>query len=194
MKVGGRSPGGPLPRKMLSDPRLTELALWGGKLAAEGLSPATSGNLSCRTSPGFLITRTGVALSALEASDWVHVTGLDRMADGRIVVECRGDWEASKDAALHAVLYERLPEAQTIFHLHVGNLEEVKERLGVPETAEHFPAGTTQSVNEIERLLDAHPGVRYFVLIQHGIVAWGTSPDEVGSLVLANQASLEGLD
>ncbi|MDH3470025.1 MAG: class II aldolase/adducin family protein [Acidimicrobiia bacterium] len=191
MKVGHARDDRPLPQELLDDPRLTSLAKWGKRLAESGLSPDASGNMSCRTPGGFLITRTGVPLAAIERDDWVLVSGIDRDSVGSVVVMSRGPHEPSRDAAAHASLYGRRPEAATVFHLHVGLLEELSGRLGVPSTDTHYPAGTKESMEEIERFLDAHLETRYFVLVDHGIIAWGESIDETGALVETYQLEVD---
>ncbi len=183
MKVGHRHDDRPVPEELLDDPRLTSLADWGRRLAESGLSPGESGNLSCRIGEGFLITRTGVPLGAVERDDWVLVSGVEDAADGLVVVTSRGPHEPSRDAAVHATLYGRRADATAVFHLHVGRLDDLTDRLGVPATATYYPAGTRESMEEIGRFLEDHADARYFVLVDHGIVAWGGSVDESGSLV-----------
>lgn len=160
-------------------------------MAGSGLSPGESGNLSCRVADGFLITRTRVALAAIEPEDWVLVSGVNRPPRGEVLVESRGAADPSRDAAVHATVYEQLPGAAAIFHLHVGRLDELQGRLGVPATTTYYQAGTRESMEEIERFLTSHPATRYFVLVDHGIVAWGESIDDTGALVEAHQRALE---
>lgn len=191
MKVGHHRDDRPLPQDLLDDPRLTSLAAWGKRLAASGLSPDTSGNMSCRTRGGFLVTRTGVPLATIRSDDWVFVSGVNLDPDRLVVVSSRGLHQPSLDAAVHATLYRQRPAATTVFHLHVGLLDELSDRLGVPATGTHYPAGTKESMEEIERFLDDHPETRYFVLVDHGIVAWGESIDETGALVETRQLELE---
>lgn len=169
--------------RFLADPRLAELAGWGRRLATAGLSPGTSGNLSCRTSGGFAITRTGVALDSILPADWVEITGLTRIEGGGLIVKWRGDHEPSRDAALHAAVYERQGAAGAIFHLHAGRLDELRRTFDIPATEQKFAAGTTGSVAEVERLLDVHPRARMLILVDHGIVAWGSGTGEVGALI-----------
>lgn len=191
MKVGHRRDSRPVPADLLDDPRLDSLATWGAELAAAGLSPGESGNLSCRAAEGFLITRTGVPLATIAKDDWVLVTGIEHDDDGPVVTS-RGLHEPSKDASVHAVLYERRPTATSVFHLHVGHLDDLQNRLGVPATDTYHPAGTRESKEEIEGFLDQHPDTRYFVLIDHGIVAWGETVAETAALVDRYQAALDG--
>lgn len=190
MKVGHQRDDRSVPASLLDDPRLDNLAAWGRRLAAGGLSPGESGNLSCRTPGGFLITRTGLELGEIERGDWVLVSGIDHDADGLVAVASRGLHEPSRDAAVHATLYRQRPAAAAVFHLHVGRLDQLRGRLRVPSTATYYPAGTRESMEEIARFLDDNPDPRYFVLVEHGIVAWGESVDETGTLVLGHHRAL----
>lgn len=189
MTIGHHRDPHPLPDDLLGDDRLHQLAAWGKRLAASGLSPGESGNMSCRTTEGFLITRTGVPLAEIEADDWVLVTGLDEDGGG-LRVRYRGVHEPSRDAAVHATLYRRCSQANTVFHFHVGRLEELTGKLGVPATSTYHPAGTRESMEEIERFLDEYPAARYFVLVDHGIVAWGPDIEGTGAEVEARQLAL----
>lgn len=191
MRVQSRRSGRPLTADTLADPRLDRLAEWGSRLAAAGLSPEASGNLSCRSENGFLITATGVPLGAIHPENWVEVTGVDDAAGGALVIHSNGVAEPSRDAAVHAALYEHRSAAGAVFHLHVGNLDELHDRIGVAATRRYFPAGTIESVAEIRDFLAGHSEVRYFILIDHGIVAWGPTIDEAGAEVLARQRALE---
>lgn len=181
----------PVPPELLADTRLMQLSGWGSRLAAAGLSPGESGNMSCRSGGGFLITRTRVPLAAMTADDWVVVTAVEHLPDGEVVVSSRGPHEPSRDSAVHAAVYAARPEAMTIFHFHVGSLDVLTGRLGVPATTTYHPAGTTESMEEIERFLRAHDAIGYFVLVDHGIVAFGSSIEDTGALVEAHQRAVE---
>lgn len=191
MKVRHDRDSRPIPHGLLADTRLAELSAWGGRLAAAGLSPGESGNMSCRSGDGFLITRTGVPLAAIRTDDWVLVTEVRRLAHGEVVVNSIGPHEPSRDSAVHAAVYTARPDATTVFHFHVGSLEVLTSRLGVPATSAYYPAGTTESMEEIERFLSYHHAIGYFVLIDHGIVAMGDSIDDTGALIEAHQRAVE---
>lgn len=116
-------------------------------------------------------------------ADWVEVTRLGRNDDDSLRVEYYGDHEPSRDAFVHGTVYDRQASAGTIFHLHDQDMLDAATRLGIPSTEHFFPAGTGASVAEIERFLRQQPEVRYFVLIEHGIVAWAGDMDAAGELV-----------
>jgi ribulose-5-phosphate 4-epimerase/fuculose-1-phosphate aldolase len=173
----------PLAAGISADPRLSLLTAWGRRLAELGVSPAASGNLSCRSAAGFVITATGVPLGAIEPDHWVEVTAVEPMHGGGLQVDSRGMFEPSRDSAVHAATYRRVPQASCVFHLHPDYLHELVEHLGVPATGAYYRAGTVESVREIERFLDATPGADYFVLVEHGIVCTGPTIDAAGTLV-----------
>ncbi len=190
MKIAHSRSSTPLPGKLLSDPRLAVAGEWGERIAARGLSPGESGNLSFRVDEGFVITRTGAPLAVLGVGDWVLVTGMERAANGGVVIESVGENDPSRDAAVHAAVYQARPEATAVFHFHVGTLDVLLD-LGVPATSTWYQAGTTESMEEIEVFLRAHPDADYFVLVEHGIVALGDSVDAAGELVEAHHLMVE---
>jgi L-fuculose-phosphate aldolase len=192
VKVENRRLSPTLSPAVASDPRLVRLAEWGARLASAGLSPGASGNLSCRTPDGFVISGTEVPLGQIALDDWVEVTGVTPSPAGGLIVESHGALIPSRDAAVHAALYGRRARATTVFHLHVGNLDALRRELLIPATERFFAAGTTESVAEIERFVDGHPDARYFILIDHGIVAWGDDIDQVGALVMSTHEALTG--
>jgi ribulose-5-phosphate 4-epimerase/fuculose-1-phosphate aldolase len=171
------------PPGLVDDPRLGRLSAWGERFHRLGISPGASGNLSVRSDRGFIISRTEVELPRIGPHDWVEVTGMVREADGALTVEYYGDHVPSRDSFVHGTVYARQPEAQAIFHLHDQAMLAAAPDLGIPSTEEFFPAGTDGSVRQIERFLDRHPGVQYFVLVEHGIVAWAGDLDAAGALV-----------
>jgi ribulose-5-phosphate 4-epimerase/fuculose-1-phosphate aldolase len=174
---------GDLPPGLGDDPRLSLLSAWGERFDRLGISPGASGNLSVRSDRGFIISRTEVELPRIGRDDWVEVTGMVRQPDGTLTVEYYGDHVPSRDAFVHGTVYARQAEAQAVFHLHDQSMLTAAPDLGIPSTEEFFPAGTDGSVRQIERFLDNHPGVQYFVLVEHGIVAWAGDLDSVGALV-----------
>jgi ribulose-5-phosphate 4-epimerase/fuculose-1-phosphate aldolase len=77
-------------------------------LAARGLSPGSSGNLSVRAPEGILITPTGSSLSRVTAGDLALVE-----LDGTVL-----SGHPSKEWALHVSAYAADPEVAAVVHLH----------------------------------------------------------------------------
>ncbi len=194
MDVTHRRTIGPIAPELARDPRLAGLAEWGRRLAALGVSPGASGNLSCRTQSGFLITATGTPLAEIQPVNWVEVTSVTPLPGGGLEVSSHGLFEPSKDSSVHLATYRRLPQIDSVFHLHPAYLGVLTEQLGVPSTATYYRAGTVESVQEIERFLDSVTEVSYFVLIEHGIVSIGATIDEAGERIEHfHRSVMEGL-
>lgn len=81
-------------------------------LAASGLTPALSGNLSVRSHhpTGFLITPTGIRFDKLQTNDLVALN-----MDGGVRA---GSRRPSSEYPLHAAIYRARPEAGAIVHTH----------------------------------------------------------------------------
>jgi L-fuculose-phosphate aldolase len=90
-----------------------ELIAWCRRLQADGLVPATTGNLSTRVTgePGLIaVTPTATAYDALEPDDIALVT-----TDGEVV---GGRRDPTSELPLHTVLYTRRPEIGAVVHTH----------------------------------------------------------------------------
>jgi len=78
-------------------------------LAAAGLSPGSSGNLSIRLGDEFIVTPTGSSLSRVTVDDLAVVDLTGRPS---------GTAQPTKELAFHLALYRRRPEATAVVHLH----------------------------------------------------------------------------
>lgn len=79
-------------------------------MSERGLSPGRSGNVSCRTSKGMLITPSGIAYDATEPADIVPVA-----YDGTVA---KGARKPSSEWRFHLSAYEARPDMQAIVHTH----------------------------------------------------------------------------
>ena len=86
-----------------------ELCEAGRTLAAQGLSPGTSGNISVRVADGYVMTPTNASLGDLRPE---RVALLDERG------QHFGGEQPTKEHDLHLALYERRPEARAIVHVH----------------------------------------------------------------------------
>ncbi len=78
-------------------------------LGAAGLSFGSSGNVSCRTDGGMLITRSGVSVDAITGADIVAVDAEGGMPAGA---------KPSSEWFMHADIYRAYPQAQAVVHAH----------------------------------------------------------------------------
>ncbi|MFD7812258.1 class II aldolase/adducin family protein [Streptomyces sp. NPDC059785] len=165
----------------MSDPR-DELARAGAHLAALGLSPGSSGNLSVRIGEQVLITPTGTDLSRI-APDKLSVLDLTGAhLDGP---------RPSKEFPLHTAFYRRNPDARAVVHLHsrhaaaVSCLPPYSERTAIPPVTPYFvmrvgqtpllpyaAPGDAGQAEDMERL--PFP-FRAVLLANHGPVVAGAS-------------------
>src|SRR5260370_20292770 len=81
----------------------------GAKLAARGVGPGTSGNISVRIDDGWLMTPTNSSLGELDPA---RLSRLDR--NGKLV----GGDPPTKEALLHRSVYDVRPKDGAIVHLH----------------------------------------------------------------------------
>ena len=79
------------------------------RLAAAGLCPRTSGNVSVRTPDGFLITPTGMPADTVRAADLVAVT---------LAGDARGRRRPSSEWRLHRDLYATRADVGAVVHTH----------------------------------------------------------------------------
>ena len=145
----------------------------GRRLAARGLCPGTSGNLSVRTGDGFLATPTGSDLADLDGD---RLSVLD--GDGRHV----GGPPPTKETSFHLACYRARPAAGAVVHLHSRAATAVSCLAGLdPRSA--LPPLTAYFVMRVGRL----PLVPYHPPGDEGL---GTAVEQVARtaacLLLAN--------
>lgn len=120
-------------------------------LAARGLSPGSSGNLSLRTPDGILLTPTGSSLSRVTV-DGLALVGLD----GATIAG-----HPSKEWPLHLAAYRADPAVRAVVHLHSPSSTAVA---CLPPTADglaDLPAYTpyrVMSLGDVPLLPYAAPG------------------------------------
>jgi len=155
------------------------------RLAALGLNPGRSGNLSRRWDGGFLVTPTGLAYERLRPADIVHVDAADGFHGARA---------PSSEWRLHRDVYRRHAEAQAVAHTHSPYATTLAcLRRGIPafhyEVA--FAGGAdircagyatfgTQDLSD--RALAALEDRRACLLANHGLVAFGATLEDAVEL------------
>jgi ribulose-5-phosphate 4-epimerase/fuculose-1-phosphate aldolase len=162
----------------------------GRSLAARGLSPGSSGNISARLGQGWLMTPTGSSLGALVGARLSRLDAQGHLVDGAA---------PTKELPLHLAMYDEHPDAQAIVHLHstysvaVACLEHV-------DPDDVLPPLTPYSVMRIGRLVlvpYARPGSlelaeavrlrarqgRALLLANHGPIVAGGSLDAASSAI-----------
>lgn len=81
----------------------------GARLAARGLTPGTSGNISLRFDDGYVMTPTNRALGELQPEMLAVLDANGSHASGE---------RATKECGLHLAIYARRPDAMAVVHVH----------------------------------------------------------------------------
>lgn len=143
-----------------------------------GMLPNASGNLSCRSAAGFLITPSGVPYDALTIGQIVEVGD-----DGQTG---RPDPRPSSEWRLHAAIYAARPEVSAIVHTHSPRATALAcTGRGIP--AFHYmialaggevrcmPYATFGSAELAVTAVRGLAGRRATLLANHGVVAVGAT-------------------
>jgi ribulose-5-phosphate 4-epimerase/fuculose-1-phosphate aldolase len=167
--------------------RLFALELIGMYKSGE-LSGIGYGNISVRTSDGFIITatRTG-GLEHLGPQHYTEIVGVDL---ARNSVDFKSHSPAvtpSAECMTHAAFYQADPAIGAVIHVH--HLEFWKRLLDkVPTTASHVAYGTPEMALEILRLYGGtNLSVRKLAAMaghEEGIISFGRDLDEAGAVLL----------
>ncbi|HEY8588089.1 MAG TPA: class II aldolase/adducin family protein [Naasia sp.] len=167
----------------MTDPR-EQLVASARHLAARGLSPGSSGNLSLRTGATVLLTPTGSSLSRVLPEDLAEVA----LDDGRVL-----SGRPSKELPLHLAVYAER-DASAVVHLHspyataIACLPPAADgtaalppltpyrvmRLGAVPVAPYAAPGSADLADGVRRLAGAHAAM---LLASHGPVAAAASLD-----------------
>ena len=148
-------------------------------LDALGFMPGKSGNLSCRTPRGCLITPAGLPYAGMTATDLVEVA-----PDGSVLA---GHRRPSSEWRLHAAIYAARPEAGAVVHTHSPFATALScARQGLPPFHYMIALGgggdircsgyATFGTEELAvACIAALEGRRAALLANHGAVAFGTT-------------------
>ena len=189
--------GVPAPMSTAETKTRDAICALGAKLAARGLCPGTSGNISARIDDGWLMTPTNSSLGELEPG---QLSKLD--LSGKHV----GGDPPTKEALLHRSVYDVRPKDGAIVHLHCTHAVAIscldpschhnKEttlppitpyfvmRVGKLPLVPYFKPGDPKLADAIR---DYAKGHRAVLLANHGPVVAGTS-------LSAASASIEELE
>lgn len=186
---------------------LVELEAWRRifrRLGLLGQDPARYdglgfGNLSRRAmadaaEDAFIIsgTQTG-GLERLGPADYVAVTACDPLHNR---VEAIGSIHPSSEALSHGVLYQIDPRIGWVMHLHSPEIFVAHTRLHLPVTDPDAPYGSPAMAAEIRRLCPSAgwPGLLVMGGHEDGILAFGATATETGTLVVTTLAAALALD
>jgi ribulose-5-phosphate 4-epimerase/fuculose-1-phosphate aldolase len=172
-------------------PALEDLARWCTIFDEEGLAPeeggASAGNLSYRTTSGFVITPTRSRLKAnLGSDDFVEVVRLELLGGEDFRVHFLGGGKAlermpSSDAPMHHMIYVARTDVAAVLHGHDYAVLKHADRLGVVVTPQETQFGTLQDARATVAALGQ---ADYVVRRGHGFVAVGRTIEIAGRRAL----------
>lgn len=154
-----------------------------------GFAPSKSGNVSARTSQGFLITPSALPYAQTKPADLVLLD-----LDGKILA---GKRPPSSEWRFHAAIYRAKPQAQAVVHTHSPRATALScARRGLPafhymiaiagghdiRCAPYATFGTQKLADHAVRALKDRKAA---LLSNHGVIALGTSLD--GALAIAKE-------
>jgi L-fuculose-phosphate aldolase len=154
-----------------------ELAATCRALAEEGLVPGTSGNVSCRTTLGVLISPAGAELGRLRPEKIALVD-----FDGQVL---DGELQPSSELNLHLGIYRRY-RAGAVVHTHAPMSTAVScvvqvlpcvhylmvDLGGQVPVAPYFTFGTQELADAVHDAIDGHTAA---LMANHGTVTYGDS-------------------
>ena len=178
----------------------------GALFHARGWVPATGGNFSVRLSAEqVLITASGNHKGELRDEHFLVAT-----LDGKPLEPGR---KASYETLLHMQIYQRVPEAKAVLHVHttantllsrkfeqiiLSNYELLKVLPGAPDPQAqvHIPVfANDQDIARLSETVDAHmvkvPTTPAYLIAGHGLYAWGRDVAEARHRVEAIEFMLE---
>jgi len=150
------------------------------------------GNISTRTEGGFVISCTQTSgKTTLQREDFALVTDFDTHSN---LLVSEGPCPPSSEAMTHGAVYQAIPQAGAVFHIHSPVIWQQAKALGLPETDPAIEYGTPEMAEAVSALLKGNTPDRVFSMGGHedGIIAWGASPQEAGfSLISVYAAALK---
>jgi L-ribulose-5-phosphate 4-epimerase len=166
-----------------------EAIIWRNRLFKVGLIGVEKGlgfgNLSVRLGNTFLITGTQTGhLHNISAENFSLVTKTD-ISKNQVFAE--GPVKPSSEALTHAAIYEKIPNANAIIHVHNKKLwQEFKGKL--PTSGKDIEYGSIELANDIKRLYEQTDLklLNIFVVGGHedGLFTYGSSLEEAGEVIM----------
>lgn len=100
-----------------------------------------------------------------------------------------GPVKPSSESMTHGAVYAMDPEIRWVFHGHSPHIWRAASRMGIPTTRESVPYGTPEMSDEVCRLFQESDvrSRKIFSMGGHedGVVTFGRTADEAGSILLA---------
>lgn len=171
------APSGPLVRSLCDWRQRLHQQHWIG-VNPQGIG---FGNLSARPSGAVPFFISGTATGRLETLQPRHFTAVTQWDYADNSLHCRGPCKASSESLSHAAVYECVPQAGAVIHIHDAEMWE-QWRGQAPTTDPRAQAGTPDMAEAIQNLLRNPEASGFFVMGGHqdGLMSWGRNLHEAG--------------
>lgn len=150
---------------------LREMKIVGAQLYLQGVLPdvegGTYGNLSIRDGHQFFITGRNVHKGNLNEDIVCRIEESQPIEEESVYahVKYHGKVKPSIDSAIHASIYEKLPEVHAILHVHTDDLYHR------PLSNYNYPCGTMEERDSIVSIMDTeYPVIQ---MKKHGVIITG---------------------
>lgn len=153
------------------------------------------GNLSIRLGTGFAppgrrsFVITGTQTSGLAAVETAHFALVDDYDYRNNQVGSHGLSEPSSEAMTHGAIYDLDATIHTVFHAHSPEIWRLARELDLPTTDPRVEYGTPEMAAEVSRQFRLGDLRRRGLLVMgghlDGIMVFGQSPDEAGTVLLS---------
>jgi L-fuculose-phosphate aldolase len=159
------------------------------RLDAQGFMPSKSGNLSVRTTRGFLVTPSGLPYAETTPGDLVELA-----LDGTVLA---GNRRPSSEWRLHQAIYQARPEAGSVVHTHSPLATALScARRGIPPFHYMIVLGGGRDIRcagyatfgtaaLADAMLAGLEGRRAVLLANHGVITLGRTL--AGAVTLAQE-------
>lgn len=156
---------------------------WLGEYQTGPLAGIGFGNVSVRSRGSGHFWITGSATGRVIDMGMEHVALVTAFDVASNSVQCEGWVPASSETMTHAVIYDSIPDAQAVVHIHEPDLWQMAlDSNDLPRSDAAVPYGTPEMVRELERLLHSTSfggeGVMAMAGHDEGLLAFGSSLEE----------------
>lgn len=168
-----------------------ELSVWRQKMFENGLIGVYPdgigyGNISVRAADGgFYIS--GTATGSLAVLSQEHYALVNTWQTELNSLTCTGRINASAESLSHAAIYDSLPRAGAVIHIHHRQMWE-KYINRVPTTRAAVCYGTPEMAFEIRKIVQNLNSGQDAILVmgghEDGILAWGETLAQAGEIIL----------
>ncbi len=176
-------------KAILKNKKIAELINWCKEFDRCGFTPkaggGSAGNLSFRTSKGFIISRTQSEFSNISQEDFTEVLSVD-ISKKEILVN--GIKEPSSESFMAGEIFRRRKDVNAVFHGHSEEFLKYGKKLDLPITEKEQPGGSIELMHEVIKVLD---NKNFIILKNHGFISLGDSMAGAGNLAIKRYAQLQ---